>query len=146
MLTTLSDRMQKLFCDFLPYDAGKVNGVESVLQVLVEAIDLSGSSPLFEADVNSNANQYILQALEDAGRQWSAFWHSAHPAIEVPAIFLPKSSSCKIHLDNSIQSAQEFRFGANANPIFYRRLSQALEPKVSVIPHCPHLQHSSSTS
>ena len=129
MLVTLSERMRKLFCEFLPYEAEKINGVESVIQVLTEAMDLSGSSPLFEADVKANANQYILQALEDAGRQWSSFWHSAHPGVEVPSIFLPKSSSCKVDLDNSMESAAEFRFGANANPIFYKRLSQALEPK-----------------
>ena len=131
MLTTLADRMQRLFCTFLPYPAGRVNGVESVFQVLTDAMDLSGSSPLFEADVTVNANQYILHALEDAGRQWSTFWHSAHPGMEVPSIFLPKSSSCKVDLDNSMQSAQEFRFGANANPLFYGRLSSALAPKVT---------------
>lgn len=123
MLEELASRMELLFCQFLPYKAKQTNGVESVVQLLRDAVDLAGAVPMMEDSVLESANQYIMDALYDAGTQWATFWSSTQPNMEPPQCFLPAISSCKVDLDHSMENARDMRFTKKANPKFYHKLS-----------------------
>ena len=123
MVNQLATRMKLLFTQFLPYKADQKNGVESVVQALLEALDMALAAPMFEKSLLRNANGYMLMAMRDAGLQWANFWTSTNPTMTLPAHFLPAISSCKVQLDNSMENARVFRTGAHANAEFYSSLS-----------------------
>ena len=82
----------------------------------------------------TNANAYMLMALRDAGALWSNFWVNKNPGMNPPAVFLPDHSACKLKLDNSMESAREFMYGENANPVFYEKLKRVMMGDTAATP------------
>jgi len=137
MLVEVKEVLVPLFTRFLPYDRKMQNGIEAILAKAEEAAKVARSSSMFREDIKTNLNNFLRDAMRDAGRLWKTAWQSSQADMPVPAEFVPSTSKAPVLLDRSITQARRWSEDSQSTPHFTAAIQRVMDPGMPPPPPTP---------